>query len=142
MSVNINLFRNQENFFSGLVLYDKSCFCYGASYLFLFKAFPGNRKDLIGVIGIDFPFLDIFLFVKERGHLGYTAAAVNVGLKSQCFHCEWFFEGYNFTVLSRRLLATTDTELRAMAAPAIIGLRRNPFSGYSNPAATGIPIML
>jgi hypothetical protein len=36
----------------------------------------------------------------------------------------------------------TDTELRLMAAAAIIGLRSNPNVGYSTPAAIGTPIEL
>jgi hypothetical protein len=41
-----------------------------------------------------------------------------------------------------RLLATTLTELKAIAAPAIIGLSRKPFTGYNIPAASGMPITL
>ena len=33
----------------------------------------------------------------------------------------------------------TDTELRLIAAPAIIGLSSRPQNGYSTPAATGMP---
>ncbi len=33
----------------------------------------------------------------------------------------------------------TETELRLIAALAIIGLRRTPNAGYSTPAATGTP---
>lgn len=41
-----------------------------------------------------------------------------------------------------RLLLTTLTELRAMAAPAIIGLSKKPLNGYRMPAAIGIPMIL
>jgi len=34
-----------------------------------------------------------------------------------------------FFIFKRKLLLTTLTELRAMAAPAIIGFRRNPVKG-------------
>ncbi len=44
--------------------------------------------------------------------------------------------------LSRRALLTTDTELRAMAAPPIIGLRVGPPKIAKTPAATGIPTTL
>ena len=37
---------------------------------------------------------------------------------------------------------TTDTELAAIAAEAIMGLRRMPNSGYRAPAATGMPMTL
>jgi len=37
---------------------------------------------------------------------------------------------------------TTDTELNAIAAPAMIGLSRNPVKGYRIPAAIGIPSVL
>lgn len=43
---------------------------------------------------------------------------------------------------NRRLFVTTDTELSAIAAPAIIGLSKNPLIGYSAPAATGIAMTL
>ncbi len=42
-------------------------------------------------------------------------------------------------LLSRRDLLTTETELMAMAAEAIMGLRRRPQNGYRTPAAIGIP---
>jgi hypothetical protein len=38
-------------------------------------------------------------------------------------------------------LATTDTLLKAIAAPAIIGYNKNPFMGYKTSAAIGIPII-
>lgn len=44
--------------------------------------------------------------------------------------------------LSRRALLTTETELRAMAAPPIIGLSVGPPKMASTPAATGIPTIL
>ena len=43
---------------------------------------------------------------------------------------------------SRKLFVTTLTELRAIAALAMIGLSINPVTGYSAPAAIGIPITL
>lgn len=43
-------------------------------------------------------------------------------------------------VLRRRsALPITETELKLMAAAAIIGLRRIPKKGYSAPAASGMP---
>ena len=41
-----------------------------------------------------------------------------------------------------KLFVTTLTLLIAIAAPAIIGLSKNPFIGYKIPAAIGIPIKL
>ena len=52
------------------------------------------------------------------------------------------WSAYNLTVFKRRLFVTTDTELRAIAAPAIIGLSRKPLTGYNKPAASGMPIRL
>ena len=49
---------------------------------------------------------------------------------------------YNFNNFNRKLLLTTETELSAIAAPAIMGLSKNPFTGYKIPAAKGIPIAL
>lgn len=45
----------------------------------------------------------------------------------------------NFSLI---LLPTTLTLLKAIAAPAIIGFKRNPFTENKIPAAIGIPIML
>ena len=42
----------------------------------------------------------------------------------------------------RRALDTTHTELRLMAAAAIMGFRVMPRAGYSTPAATGMPMEL
>ena len=49
---------------------------------------------------------------------------------------------YSRTARSRRALPTTDTELSAMAAAAITGDSRMPATGYSTPAATGMPTTL
>ena len=43
------------------------------------------------------------------------------------------------TFRSRSALPITDTELRLMAALAIIGLKRMPKNGYRIPIATGTP---
>ncbi len=45
----------------------------------------------------------------------------------------------SFTLRKRSALAITETELRLMAAPAMIGLRRKPNQGYKIPAAIGMP---
>ena len=49
---------------------------------------------------------------------------------------------YNFFVLNLKLFVTTLTELSAIAAPAIIGLNKNPLMGYNIPAAMGMPMTL
>jgi hypothetical protein len=49
---------------------------------------------------------------------------------------------YNFTCLSLSELLITDTELKLIAAAAIIGDNSIPKNGYNIPAATGIPAML
>ena len=43
---------------------------------------------------------------------------------------------------SRKALPMTDTELRLMAAAAIMGLSKMPNTGKSTPAAIGIPTLL
>ena len=43
---------------------------------------------------------------------------------------------------NRSAFAITDTELKLIAAAAIIGLSRMPNDGYSTPAATGTPSAL
>ena len=45
-------------------------------------------------------------------------------------------------IFSLRLFATTETELNAMAAPAIMGSSKKPLIGYNTPAAIGIPMRL
>ena len=45
---------------------------------------------------------------------------------------------YNLAPFKRRELVTTETEEKAMAAPAIAGLRTIPKMGKSKPAAIGI----
>lgn len=50
-----------------------------------------------------------------------------------------FYRDHSFTFRSRKALLMTETELRLMAAPAMIGLSSRPKNGYSAPAATGIP---
>lgn len=49
---------------------------------------------------------------------------------------------YSFTRLSRNAFVTTDTELKLMAAAAIIGESSSPKNGYSTPAAIGTPTAL
>lgn len=44
--------------------------------------------------------------------------------------------------LKRKALVTTDTELSAMAAPANMGDSSSPNTGYSTPAAIGMPSAL
>ena len=50
--------------------------------------------------------------------------------------------GYNFTLLKRKALLITLTELKLIASAPIIGERRTPKNGYSTPAAIGIPMAL
>lgn len=47
-----------------------------------------------------------------------------------------------FLAFIRKLLVITDTELKAIAAAAIIGFSKKPQQGYNTPAAKGIPIRL
>jgi len=46
---------------------------------------------------------------------------------------------HNFTFLNRKEFAITDTELKLMAAAAIIGDNKIPKTGNNKPAAIGIP---
>ena len=52
------------------------------------------------------------------------------------------FGMFKFTLFSLSEFRITDTELKLIAAAAIIGLRRIPKNGYSKPAASGMPKML
>jgi hypothetical protein len=51
-------------------------------------------------------------------------------------------QDYRLYFRSRSAFAMTDTELKLMAAPAMMGLSRMPKKGYSTPAATGMPTVL
>jgi hypothetical protein len=53
-----------------------------------------------------------------------------------------FPRAYSFVARSLSALAITETELKLMAAAAIIGFRSNPKAGYKTPAASGIPTAL
>ncbi len=46
---------------------------------------------------------------------------------------------YNLTARNLSEFVITDTELKLMAAAAIIGLSSSPKNGYSTPAASGTP---
>lgn len=46
---------------------------------------------------------------------------------------------YKFVFLNRNELAITDTELKLIAAAAMMGDNNKPNQGYSTPAATGTP---
>ena len=48
----------------------------------------------------------------------------------------------SFVRRSRSALLITETELKVMAALAIIGLSSNPTNGYNTPAAMGTPSTL
>ncbi len=49
---------------------------------------------------------------------------------------------YSFTLLSRSELLITDTELKLIAAAAMMGESRIPKNGYNTPAAIGTPTVL
>jgi hypothetical protein len=49
---------------------------------------------------------------------------------------------YSFTRRSLKAFPTTDTELKLIAAAAIIGFKSKPNQGYRTPAATGTPSAL
>jgi hypothetical protein len=49
---------------------------------------------------------------------------------------------YNSTFLNRSAFVITDTELKVIAALAIIGLSKMPRKGYNTPAAIGTPTQL
>lgn len=50
--------------------------------------------------------------------------------------------GLSVTRRMRFAFSTRQTELSAIARPAIIGLSSQPVKGYSTPAAMGMPMML
>jgi hypothetical protein len=49
---------------------------------------------------------------------------------------------HNASFLSRSALAITETELKVIAALAMMGLSSSPKKGYRTPAANGTPITL
>ncbi len=52
---------------------------------------------------------------------------------------DWY---HSFTRLNLNAFVITDTELKLIAAAAMIGDSNKPKNGYSTPAATGTPSML
>lgn len=62
-------------------------------------------------------------------------------LGDRCFG-NHVFRDPSLTFRRRKALLMTETELRLIAAPAMIGLSSRPKNGYSTPAATGIPSAL
>lgn len=60
---------------------------------------------------------------------GKTNLPSIVSYKQKCRYCR----------LKRKALEITDTELKLIAAAAIIGLSKRPKNGYKIPAATGTP---
>ena len=60
-----------------------------------------------------------------------VAAALRAVFNERVFATEMRFaaSGYSFTVRKRNAFAITETELKLIAAPAIIGLRRTPKNG-------------
>lgn len=76
----------------------------------------------------------------ERGvYAPYTAGTVYAG-NDQNSHFKFSF--HIFFVRSLKAFPTTQTELKLIAKPAIIGLKSSPNAGYSAPAAMGMPITL
>ena len=65
-----------------------------------------------------------------------------------CIRNQWsgaervLHEHHRFTFFNRRALLMTETELKVIAALAIMGLNNNPKNGYSTPAAIGTPMQL
>ena len=63
---------------------------------------------------------------------------LNQFLCEGCGACE-NLDHYNFTRRNRNALVITETELKLIAAAAIIGLKSRPKAGYRMPAAIGTP---
>jgi hypothetical protein len=57
-------------------------------------------------------------------------------------HSPFHAMAQSFTRLSRNALVITDTELKLIAAAAMMGESNNPKKGYNKPAAIGTPNML
>src|SRR5262245_44980114 len=70
---------------------------------------------------------------------GYAAAVASTPMHAHCRPPRKYAAPYSGSLRNRKALPITDTELRLMAALAIIGLSSNPNAGYSTPAATGTP---
>ena len=66
----------------------------------------------------------------QQGAIAQTASGVNLADQDHAS---------SFTLRRRSALAITETELKLIAAPAMIGLRRIPNQGYKRPAAIGMP---
>ena len=97
------------------------------------------------MLQIHAPFRHVSQTIQKRSDFRYAATAFQRCLKSELFfHVSFIglYNSYNFFHLILKLLVTTDTELKAIAAAAIIGLSKKPLIPYNTPAAKGIPIIL
>jgi hypothetical protein len=78
--------------------------------------------------------VDSFLHhVKKFGWAGAFSVSFRFGA---------LLPNHSVTRRKRRALAITETELKVIAALAIIGLNRSPKNGYKAPAAIGTPSTL
>ena len=78
---------------------------------------------------------------------GFVAAVLQSVLVGQVGAAPCGFQGavfsfYNCCPLNRKALLITDTELKLIAALAIIGLKNQCSTGKNTPAAIGIPSRL
>lgn len=65
----------------------------------------------------------------------------SLGMELRALRCQ-FTSDQSCARLKRNALLITETELKLIAAAAIIGLSNSPVNGYRTPAAMGTPSTL
>ena len=90
-----------------------------------------HRQCHIGTVG----------YTKSQWHYSFLLSAF-CSLLSLTHHSLLITHYSSLILFSLKLLATTLTELNAIAAPAIMGSSKNWLTGYNIPAAMGMPIRL
>ena len=109
-----------------------------------------TRPDLFGDVTRNFQLFDPLDFIAElTQHIPDPRKHLVRYLVLQMIPCPWPEKtagngcvpraSYSLVARSLRAFPMTDTELKLIAAAAIMGLRRSPKIGYRTPAAIGTP---
>jgi hypothetical protein len=103
----------------------KTTFCYSLLYRSDVIVIQHYGQYFIRVICIHLPLFNIHQFIEKRSNRFNTIAAINICLELKSCH-----DAYSILIdFNRKLFNTTDTELKAIAPPAIMGLSKIPNAG-------------
>ena len=97
---------------------------------------PGWSQPHLALLGLPVAHFSL-QYILPSGTVQLQAGCAHLLLMMSLLLCH-----YNATLRNRSALPMTDTELKVIAALAMIGLSSRPKKGYSTPAAMGTPSML